>query len=68
MIFGITTPILVANLRVGVFNALFIDYLTVSIRTLGHYPTNPKTTLNSLGFILASLNLTAFVLINLNAI
>ena len=53
---------MVANLRVGIFNAVFIDYLTISIRTLGHYPTNPKTALNTLGFVLAWVNTTTFVI------
>ena len=38
-----------------------MDYLGISVRTLGHYPTNPKTILNTLGFIFATINLSVFV-------
>ena len=62
VVFNLKTPVRVATLRFAVFNSVLIDYLMISLRTLGHYPTNPKGPLETLSFLLACFTLTCFTI------
>ena len=63
MVFRCEIPTFITNARINLFNILLIDYLTISLRTLGHFPTeSPHDLMDYLSYAAACFILGCFVL------